>query len=181
METCINHPDKKADYVCHGCGKHYCELCLIEGGEYYYCNEPDCQKLLQAERQPEILPVEITCPNCESELQLEDDERASRKIHCPECESFIDFTTNPPNIKNRKEYSQIFSSLNQGDIGIVKSILDDGSIDYYVFGENFLSVDPLIQPAKFFILNEQIDEARELLKNFDFKIFGASAKTEDEE
>jgi len=179
MKYCINHPDRKAEYICHGCGKTYCELCLTEGEDYYYCNEPACQKLLQAVLQSEILPSEIICPNCKSDLQLEDDERISKKVHCPECGSLIDFNIDPPIVKNRKEYTQVFSSLNQGDIGIVKSILDDGDIDYYVLGENFLSVDPLIQPAKFFILNEQIEEVRELLKDFEFKIFGASAKQND--
>ena len=175
MQTCPNHPDRKAEYVCHGCGKHYCISCLTEAGEYYFCNEPACLKLLHAKSKKQIiLPIEITCPNCHWELSLDNDERTSGKIHCPECESFIDFTTDPPTVKNKKEYSQLFYSLNQGDIGIVKSILDDGDIDYYIFGENFLSVDPLIQPARFFIANDQIEDAKELLKDFTFKTFGTS-------
>ncbi len=177
MKTCPNHPDRKAEYVCHGCGKYYCKSCLTEEGEYYFCSEPVCQELLQDERNKQLLlPSEVICPNCKSELKLDDDERKAGKIHCPECESYIDFTVKPPAVKSRKEYSQAFSSLNQGDIGIVKSILDDGDIDYYVFGENFLSVDPLIQPARFFIANDQIDEAKELLKDFTFKAFGTSMR-----
>jgi len=179
MKTCPNHPDRKAEYVCHGCGKYYCKSCLTEVGDYYFCIEPACQKLLQAEGNKQLLlPTEVICPNCQSELNLDDDERKKGKIHCPECESFIDFTANPPVVNNKKEYTQLFSSLNQGDIGIVKSILDDGDIDYYVFGENFLSVDPLIQPARFFIANDQIDEAKELLKDFNFKAFGTSMRQE---
>ena len=180
MKTCPNHPDKKAEYVCYGCGKYYCKACLTEEGDYYYCKEPACRELLQVAKHKQLLlPTEVICPNCQSDLKLEDDERKSGKIHCPECESSIDFTVEPPLVKNRKEYTQLFSSLNQGDIGIVKSILDDGNIDYYVFGENFLSVDPLIQPARFFIANDQTDEAKELLKDFDFKIFGASARQDE--
>ena len=181
MRTCPNHPDSEAEYVCHGCGKYYCKSCLTEEGDYYFCDEPACQKLLQAERNKELLlPSYIACPNCQSELNLDENERRSGKIHCPECEAFIDFTTDPPTVKNKKEYTLLFSSLNQGDIGIVKSILDDGEIDYYVFGENFLSVDPLIQPARFFIANDQIDEAKELLKDFTFKTFGTSMRQEDD-
>ncbi len=181
MKTCPNHPEIKAEYVCHGCGKYYCKSCLTEEGEYYFCNEPACQKLLQLEKSKQLLiPSEVRCPNCQSELKLEDDERRLGMIHCPECESFIDFTTDPPVVKNKKEYSQLFYSLNQGDIGIVKSILDDGDIDYYVFGENFLSIDPLIQPARFFVANDQIDEAKELLKDFTFKTFGTSMRQEED-
>jgi transcription elongation factor Elf1 len=181
MENCINHPDKKAEFICHGCGKHYCELCITEGNEHYYCNDPGCQKMLQAEPKSEILPAEITCPNCKSILLLENDERESRIIHCPECEALIDFTVSPPIIKNREEYSHMFSSLNQGDIALIKSLLDTAGIDYYVFGENFLSIDPLIQPVRFFILNTQIDEAKKLLKNFDSHIYGVSARNSDKE
>ena len=181
MDHCINHPDKKAEYICHNCKKHYCKLCITESGDYYYCNDPECQKNLQAEQKADILPAEITCPNCESELSLEHDERESRMVHCPECEALIDFTVSPPVVKKREEYSQVFSSLNQGDIGLIKSLLDTAGIDYYVFGENFLSIDPLIQPVRFFILNSQIDEAKELLKNFDPHIYGVSAKNSDEE
>jgi hypothetical protein len=181
MENCINHPDKKAEYVCHSCKKHYCELCITESGDYYYCKDPNCQKILQAGLKFEILPAEIICPNCESDLLLENDERESRKVHCHECESLIDFTVDPPTVKKREEYSQVFSSLNQGDIALIKSLLDDGGIDYYVFGENFLSIDPLIQPVRFFIVNEQIDTAKELFKDFDLRIFGVSARNSDKE
>ena len=71
------------------------------------------------------------------------------------------------------------SSLNQGDIGIIKSILDDNEIDYYVTGENFLSVSPLLEPAQFFVNTNQFEEAKKLLKDFDLKIFGFSARNED--
>ncbi len=77
------------------------------------------------------LPEDITCPSCESELELSEDERESKKVHCPECEAFIDFTVNPPKVLDVQNYTFLLSSLNQGDIGIIKSILDDNKIDYY--------------------------------------------------
>ena len=33
----------------------------------------------------EILPPEITCPNCKVILELEDEERKTKKVICPEC------------------------------------------------------------------------------------------------
>jgi hypothetical protein len=71
--------------------------------------------------------------------------------------------------------------MNQGDLGIIKSILDDGSIDYFVNGENFLSVDPLIQPASIMVREDQLDEANEIIKNFELHIFGVSSNQNDEE
>ena len=49
MKYCYNHSDRKAFSLCHGCGKDYCEECLDEGTEYYYCKNPECQKLLKDE------------------------------------------------------------------------------------------------------------------------------------
>jgi hypothetical protein len=180
MKSCINHPDQKATSICHSCGKDYCELCLDEGKEFYYCKNPECQKLLKKELYPETLPANVICPNCESDLDLSEDERISGKLHCPECEALIDFKVDPPKILPKESYMELLSSLNQGDIGIIKSILEDSNIDYHVFGENFLSVDPLIQPAKFYINSNQIKEAQELLKDINLHIWGTSKNEYDE-
>lgn len=123
---------------------------------------------------PEFLPDNVTCPNCETELELTENERISGMVHCPECEVLIDFKIKPPKVINKENYVELLSSLNQGDIGVIKSILGNANIEYYVFGENFLSVDPLIQPAKFYVNEIQLEEAKELLKNFELRIWGAS-------
>jgi hypothetical protein len=81
METCINHPDKKAEYVCYSCKKHYCELCITESGDYYYCKDPNCQIILSRSE------AEITSLSTVNPIFIENDERKSRMVHCPECES----------------------------------------------------------------------------------------------
>lgn len=181
MKNCINHPDKKATSICHGCGKDYCESCLDDGKEFYYCKNLECQKLLKKELYPEFLPPNVSCPNCESDLELTENERISGKVHCPECEALIDFKVDPSKVLPKENYVELLSSLNQGDIGIIKSILEDSNIDYYVFGENFLSVDPLIQPARFYVNGNQIKEAKELLKDFDLHIWGTSRNEYNDE
>ncbi|MCX6151778.1 MAG: hypothetical protein NTX22_14740 [Ignavibacteriales bacterium] len=181
MENCNNHPQNKSVSICHSCGKFYCELCMDEGKEFYYCKKPECQEKLKNELAAELLPVEIICPNCSNSLELSDDERNSRKFHCPECESFLDFEFDPPKIIKPKDYSHfLLSSLNQGDVAVIKSILDDAKIDYFVYGENFLSTSPLIQPARFYVLESRVEEAKELLKDFELHIFGASNRKENE-
>ena len=174
MESCVNHSDKKAFSTCHNCGKYFCEQCLKEGKEFYYCLSPICQQILKNELNQVDLPKYIICPNCETELELSEDERISGKVHCSECEALIDYKVNPPKVIDKENYVQLLSSLNQGDIGLIKSILDNSNIDYYVYGENFLSVDPLIQPARFYVNEKQAEEAKELLKDFELRIFGAS-------
>jgi len=174
METCVNHPDREALSFCHNCGKYYCRECLFEGKEYYYCKEPACREALLKESGVSEMPVVTTCPNCQSEIELSEDEKASGKYHCPECEALINIAVNPPVVLNKEEYILLASSLNQVDIGIVKSILDDAGIDYYAYGENFLSIRPLLEPVRFFVNQVQAEEAAALLKDYDFKIFGVS-------
>jgi hypothetical protein len=175
MKYCSNHLEKKAYSTCHNCGKHYCEECLDEGKEYYYCKSQECQEILKKELPIEILPFNVVCPNCESDLELSEEERISGKVHCPECESLTDFSINPPEVFNRENYVELLSSLNQGDIGLIKSILENANIGYYVFGENYLGAEPLIQPARFYVNKKKLEEARALLKDYDLSIWGFSS------
>lgn len=175
MKYCSNHPERKAYSICHNCGKDYCEECLDEGKEYYYCRNSECQEVLKKEILIDILSANVVCPNCESELEHSENERISGKVHCPGCEALIDFTIVPPEIITKKNFVELLSSLNQGDIGLIKSILANANIDYYVFGENYLSVEPLIQPARFFVDEKKLEEAKVLLKDYDFRIWGFSS------
>lgn len=179
MKNCVNHPEKEAHSICHGCKKEYCKECLDEGVEYYYCKNPACQELLEEEKPSIKAPQDITCPNCESELELSDEERIYGKIHCPICESILDFRSGTPKILKRENYQELISSLNQGDIALIKSILDEENVDYFILGENFLGIRPLLEPAQIFVNVNQIDEVKELLKDFKANIFGISTNQDE--
>jgi hypothetical protein len=56
--------------------------------------------------------------------------------------------------------------------------LDDGNIDYFIFGENFLGVRPLLEPARILVNDTQIDEVKELLKNIELNILGVSTRND---
>jgi len=176
MEICVNHPDRKALSICHGCGKNFCGECLTEGKEFYYCSSAACQELLKKESKAGPLPATVDCPVCSSELELSHEDRTSRRYHCPECGAFVDSTVDPPTIFDTKNYRLLFTTMNQGDIAVVKSLLDNASIDYYVYDEDFLAVRPLVQPARFFVADDQVEEAKEILKGIDLNAFGISSR-----
>ncbi len=176
MKTCFNHLEKQAYSICRNCGKDYCPDCLNEGEEYYYCNEPACKKHLKKDEQTEALPESVFCTRCRDELVLEEDERKSRKVYCPDCEVMIDFNESPPRLLKKAEYVQLFSSLNQVDVGIVKSLLDNADVDYHVYEENFLSVRPLLQPARFMVNMDDAEKALAILNEYEPNIWGTSAK-----
>lgn len=41
-KRCANHPSAEALSFCHNCRKFFCEHCLTEAGDYYFCSAPDC-------------------------------------------------------------------------------------------------------------------------------------------
>ncbi|MCF6269205.1 MAG: DUF2007 domain-containing protein [Melioribacteraceae bacterium] len=176
MNTCFIHSEKEALSICRGCGKTFCELCLDEGKEYYFCKNSECQELLKKELPSYKVSESVICTKCESELELSEEERIFGKIHCPECDAMIDYTEVPPKLLDREHYTEILSSLNQGDIALIKSILEDGKVDYYILGELFLSIRPLLEPVRVFVNENHVEKAKMLLENFDLNIFGISTK-----
>ena len=64
-EKCYIHPDRNALAPCHACGKYYCEECLIEGKEYYYCQKEECQ----ADKAQESNRFEVAAKRNETLLQ----------------------------------------------------------------------------------------------------------------
>jgi hypothetical protein len=179
MKICTNHPGKTAYSICNNCKEDFCEDCLDEGKDFYYCQKEECQQKLKEELSSKYIPENEVCPNCKSELELSEEEKEIRKIHCPECESLIDFNFAPPKVLVKDNYTQILSTLNQGDIALIKSILDDGNIDYFILGENFLGVRPLLEPARILVNDNQLEEVKELLKNIELNILGVSTKHDD--
>jgi len=56
----------------------------------------------------------------------------------------------------------------------------NSNIDYYVLDGEFLTVRPLVQPARFYVADGQLEEAKELLKDFELHIFGVSKRNDTE-
>ena len=169
--TCINHPDREAFSQCYFCKKCFCKSCLEECDEYFYCDDPKCRESLKVELLPQI----VECPECSSELEINFEERIEKKFHCPVCECFLDFSSEPPKVIDPEKYEHVLTTLNQGDLAVIQSVFDAKKIQYFIYGENFLSVDPLIQGARIHVLEEHVERAKELLKDIDIHLFGTSA------
>jgi hypothetical protein len=86
VEKCVNHPGRPALSFCFTCKRHFCSQCLVEGSEHYYCKAEECQKMWERE----VLPAEIRCPHCAVELELDENERKRKQLHCPICKKSID-------------------------------------------------------------------------------------------
>ncbi|MCA9407300.1 MAG: DUF2007 domain-containing protein [Candidatus Omnitrophica bacterium] len=70
------------------------------------------------------------------------------------------------------QFVPLLKTFNSGDIAFIKSILDAHDIVYHIEGENFMQIRPLVAPARIMIAKNQLEETRELLKDFKSGIFG---------
>jgi len=71
-------------------------------------------------------------------------------------------------------YKELLKTYNTGDIAFIKSILDGENINYRIKGENFNMVGPLVQPVTFYVQEDQIEDAIELLSDLDIQFIGVS-------
>jgi len=67
--------------------------------------------------------------------------------------------------KQGKDFREILIAVNAGEIAMVKSLLDDAGIDYYVKGGYFAVLRPFADPARLFVREDQYEEALDILKD----------------
>ena len=61
------------------------------------------------------------------------------------------------------DYKELLRTFNQGDIALIKSILEAEKIEYYLKGENFNLVRPLAVAPIFMVRADQLDTAKEVI------------------
>ena len=77
-------------------------------------------------------------------------------------------------------YAEILRTYNQGDIALIRSILDGAEIEYFFRDELFNLGMPLIQPARLCVRQDQVDDAREFLHGLNVVFLGLSTREKDE-
>lgn len=113
------------------------------------------------------------CPRCGSECREEFTE-------CADCR--VPLVREPPSPKAQYvEYEPLLATYNPGDIAVIKALLESEGIRYFIEGEFFNMVRPLVEPAKLLVDKEQIQKAREVLKGmkFSYVAFGRRSGRSD--
>jgi len=99
------------------------------------------------------------CPKCKSEYQV-------GMKHCESCDvDLVDRQIEEEYPENF--FVELLSTFNLADIAIIKSILENEGIEYYFKGENFISIRPMIDPARLMVRADQIELVKELIKNLE--------------
>ena len=64
------------------------------------------------------------------------------------------------------EYRELLSTYNLADIAFIESILDSAKIIYFMQNEEFNTLTFSPQPVRVMVNTDQLDKAKELLKDF---------------
>jgi hypothetical protein len=112
----------------------------------------------------------MICPNCRAEY-------VEGVTECYDCH--VQLVKRLPEPGKPIEFQEVLRTFNQGDIALIRSMLDDVEIEYFFRGEIFNLVDPLIQPARLFVRNEHVADAKELLKGLNVSFLGISTRDDD--
>lgn len=109
------------------------------------------------------------CPKCGAEYR-------DGFTHCPDCD--VDLVKELPQEKPKhqkeeknddKTFVPVLSTYNLGDIALIKSILDNERIEYFLQGENTAYIRGYMDPTILMVRSDQVEIVKELLKDFDVK------------
>lgn len=108
------------------------------------------------------------CPQCHAEYNPD-------VVTCAECGIALVPELADPTKRKPKEFEEVVSTFNLGDIALIKSLLNNEHIEFYFQGENFNLVDPLIQPVKLYVRKEKAARVKKLLNGMNVTFLGVSA------
>jgi hypothetical protein len=116
------------------------------------------------------------CPKCKSEYR-------DGYYKCATCN--IDLVPEIPTESEQEpefiEWEEVLSTKNNGDIALLKSILDSENITYYFHGEHFNVVRPWVQPAILMVDRNDVEKTNELIKDLKFSFSGISLNEDQDD
>ena len=100
------------------------------------------------------------CPNCKAEYR-------EGFTHCSDCD--VDLVASLPELAEKEKddddvtFIPVLSTYNLGDIALLRSILDDQDIEYFLQGENTSYIRGYMDPTILMIKDDQVETTKELV------------------
>lgn len=69
----------------------------------------------------------------------------------------------PETFRFNREFVELLSILDPVKVVIIKSLLDNEGIEYYLKGEYSSLIEPVIEPVRLMVRNDQVEVAKEIL------------------
>ena len=108
------------------------------------------------------------CPDCRSEY-------VESVKKCPDCGVALVVKLPPEDHEGAHEdasnYLPLVRTFSAKDIALIHSVLGGTNIRYFIQGENFTHVRPMADPSILMIAEEDIEDARELLKDLPLSFY----------
>ena len=108
------------------------------------------------------------CPECRSEY-------VKGVTKCPDCGIALVGKLPPEEYGGAQEdatdYLPLVRTYSPKDIALIHSVLGDTNIRYFIRGENFTHVRPMADPAMLMVTEEDIGDAKELLKDLPLSFY----------
>ena len=107
------------------------------------------------------------CPKCRAEYR--------EGFHtCSDCN--IELVDELPPIPEPEfvNFVEILGTYNPADVVFLKSLLESEGIQYFFKGEHFMYMRPLADPVRLMVRQDQVDEAKELVKDVKLSVSGIS-------
>lgn len=138
-KNCKIHPEKTALNFCHICGEYFCDACLSEGIEYYYCQREPCQQFYLQELAADT----IDCLNCGQSVTLSREMRIAHTYQCPHCHQVVKYrreALNPHIITAYNFYLLIAEPFNFHQILFSLNTDENNTLTLVVYRNTHLSV-----------------------------------------
>jgi len=105
------------------------------------------------------------CPGCRAEY------RKGFYI-CADCDIALVDELPPEPEPEFVDFAEVLATYNPADIAFIKSILEAEQIEHFFKGEHFLYMRPLADPARLMVRADQVELAKDVLKDLDVTFMG---------
>jgi hypothetical protein len=109
------------------------------------------------------------CPECKSEF-------IEGITRCPVCHVALVNALPADPEPEFVEYTEVLATYNPADVAFLKSLLESEGIQYFFKGEHFMYMRPLADPVRLMVRTDQVDTARELLRDVELSVTGINVE-----
>lgn len=118
----------------------------------------------------------MICPKCRAEYQ-------ENQESCTDCGVLLvkELPGHPTPPAGKLDLVELLATYNPGDVAILRSVLDANGVEYFLHGENFAIVQPLVEPTRLLVRRDQAQMVQNLLQGLDLNFLALATDSQPED
>ena len=118
----------------------------------------------------------MICPKCKSEYR-------EGYYRCSSCniDLVLEIPSEPEQEREFIEWKEVLATKNNGDIALLKSLLDSENITYYFHGEHFNLVRPWVEPAILMVDRNDLEKTKDLINDLELSFRGIALSDDQDD